>query len=315
MTPTPASMESDSPYKSLLQTMEMKQPQQVVHIPVNENTKDTAIHCTSSVGCRYIACTAREAQRHALYHHSGSPRPPAPTLCAVAAPVLEAYSVGDAAPIIRAKRRGRKRTAAEADLPDAAPVAQSDAEDDTPRDEDGYPVYDEAKFAIFRADAPPPPAHAEASSSAASPAPRTTPRVGVLVRGEYKVLPVPGGFLHFSAKLGKVNAHCDRRKHNHGCTKCKMDRSFEHQKHSHRPLGLLMAWLEADAATKPAHSECKKRVLGPGAHGVRLAARKRFLQYVGTLSGDARDLAGEILARERPENHKLDREGEPLNPS
>ena len=84
------------------------------------------------------------------------------------------------------------------------------------------------------------------------------------------------------------------------------------QKEHAPPLGLLMAWLGADASGQASHSEWKKKFVRRDCHGVRLAARKRFYQHMESLSGEALSLAQAILDSERLPNSKLDVDGEPL---
>jgi hypothetical protein len=102
----------------------------------------------------------------------------------------------------------------------------------------------------------------------------------------YQTLAVPGGFLHYSVALGKLNAHCSCTDHV-SKSKCKMDRTLNPASDRlgfGRPLGALLAWLSFECGTQPLHSAAKSVVLGLGFHAKRLELRKWFRTLASPLA-------------------------------
>ena len=81
---------------------------------------------------------------------------------------------------------------------------------------------------------------------------------------------VPGGWLRYSEKASRVDAHCGRH-HN-----CKMDRAL-----SKGPLGLHLAWLGAAAEDKAAHDLLKTRM----SREVRVRGRDQFIDLADQRGG------------------------------
>ena len=130
--------------------------------------------------------------------------------------------------------------------------------------------------------------------------------------GSWQVLPIPGGALHYSETLGKINVHCGNDAH-HSKSKCKMDRSFMHAGKRQRPLGLLLCWLAHHRTPSAGEkNEYKER------YDLRASCRRDFMDFVATLRGE--ELRGEelrlaqkILDTERIQDPTLDGvDGEPL---
>ena len=105
----------------------------------------------------------------------------------------------------------------------------------------------------------------DAAVAAADPdgPPKMTPLMTKAPRaaGDWQVVQVPGGWLRFSEKASRVDAHCGR---HHGC---KMDRAL-----SKCPIGLHLAWLAADADDKAAHDLLKPAM----SYDARMAGRNAF---------------------------------------
>ena len=96
---------------------------------------------------------------------------------------------------------------------------------------------------------PPPPA----------PPPPGGPVYGSRVGAGYRVLPVPGGALHWSAHLKQLNAHCTP--HRVGSVRCKMDSTILLDGRPRKIVGALMAWLSCPCDTKADHDRLKGEVV------------------------------------------------------
>ena len=102
--PEECKIQGGGPYKSLIQMIQgATTVQRIVEIPVNAGSRDNAFGCTRGATCRYVACTNQESQRHVLFHHEDPNTRGLKRSCVPECVGVE-YSVGDAAPIKRARR-------------------------------------------------------------------------------------------------------------------------------------------------------------------------------------------------------------------
>ncbi len=152
---------------------------------------------------------------------------------------------------------------------DADGEARSGSEDEVAAEPDEVPLPPPAE-------APPP--DVELGGVPAPPPPVPDRSFSSRAAGDYIVLPVPGGSLHFSPSLEQVNAHCGNPEHRRGAAKCKCDRRLKLASgNRRRPVGLLMAWLDSPCETREDHHSLKTQ-LAAELHFEKRASGRQLLE-------------------------------------
>ena len=99
--------------------------------------------------------------------------------------------------------------------------------------------------------------------------------------GDWIQINFDGGFLKYSKRLRRCDAHCTRPDHG-GASKCKMDKSMKRC----RPIARAIAWLVVGDAelcpTRKDHTDLKKDIGGPLYYKIRLEARQMVYGFAAS---------------------------------
>ena len=127
------------------------------------------------------------------------------------------------------------------------------------------------------------------------PAPEVVPRTLAppLPVGDWRVLPVKGGWVRFNQTLKRFDSHCNKLDHGQGC---KMDR---HMKRG--VIGLALAWLGCDEVSRQTHEMQKELLSHEISREKRSAGRLDFKRLAEIYDDDYR-LALDVEMKERGTN-------------